>query len=72
MKTEAKVLACCTQVTENIWKVFWIEHGRSRSKYVKTEKAPIFTTFSQIKRKKEIPEKEVLRQIGIYQETGDI
>lgn len=68
MKTKARVLACCTHIKEDIWKIFWIEHGRSKSKYVKAEKNPNFTTFSQLKRKKEIPEKEVLRRVGVCKE----
>lgn len=59
------VTATCTHVTLNYWRICWIEHGKPRCKYVESVGCPEILTFAQIRRKKEIPEKEILKHMGL-------
>jgi hypothetical protein len=64
MGNQVKILFRCSNIFGDIWKVFWIEHGGPRSKFVQSESEPKFESFADIKSAEEISEKDVLKQRG--------
>lgn len=64
MKIVKGVAAMYRHITGDYWKAFWIEHGKPKCKYIESKADPANLTFAQIKRKKDFPEKYILRLIG--------
>lgn len=57
------VAAVYRHIAGNFWKATWIEHGKIKSKFIECKVYPVNLTFIQIKRKREVLEKEILRFI---------
>ena len=70
MKIVKGIAAVYRHITGNFWKATWIEHGKVKSKFIESKVFPASLTFAQIKRKREIFEREILHFIKSASEIG--
>lgn len=59
------VTCTCKRIDDEIWEIAWIEHGKMKSKFVRSKEKPEILTFTQIKRLRNVSEIEVRKIKGI-------